>query len=163
MPRGFWRFLLLACEILAIVLVAVWYFNKPAQLRLTGSITKVRTYKTGPDSTLVVADFHITNPSGVPFVVNSLGLTLDTAGGDTVESKTLSKSEIAEAFRYATVLGPQTNQPLSVQDRVPPGQTEDRMTAAAFDLPHTDVAARKALRIKIEELDGIVAEITERK
>jgi hypothetical protein len=39
--------------------------------------------------------------------------------------------------------------------------TIDRMTAARFDFPEAEIANRKSLRLKIDEVDGAVAELTE--
>ena len=88
-------FLGLGCILAGAILWGTLSFNKSALVDLTGSILKVRTQQ-GPDSTMVVVDFRITNPSRVPFVVNSAEVIMDPGGGAApVPSTILSKSDVA--------------------------------------------------------------------
>ena len=52
---------------------------------------------------------------------------------------------------------------LSLQDRVAPHETVDRMVAGRFELPEAAIDRRKSLRLKIEDVDGTAAEIAEPK
>ena len=52
---------------------------------------------------------------------------------------------------------------LGLQDRVGPRQTLDRMVAARFELPEAAINLRKSLRLKLEDVYGTAAEITEEK
>jgi hypothetical protein len=164
----FWGLMLLAFLSVGLIVWGALYFNQANLVHVGGSILKVREQPTGPNSTLILADFRITNSSGVPFVVNSVTMTLDGDGKSApVDSNILSKSDIVQVFQYYPLLKPQYNEALTIQDRIPPGQSVDRMAAASFDVPQSVVDSRadsrRTLRIRIEEVDGAVAEITEKK
>jgi len=158
----FWGLLVLACMGVGALVWVVVYFNKSAHLELTGAILKVRAQSTDPTNTMVVADFRITNTSGRPFVVNAVSVNMDVPDGSTpVESKILSRSTVDQLFQYFGQLRPKYNDVLTLQDRIEPGQTVDRMVAASFDVPPSVVESRRTLRVRIEEFDGVVAEIIE--
>jgi hypothetical protein len=161
----FWIILALACVLVGAIIWGALYFNQGAHLNLTGTIIKVRAQPNGAGSTIVVADFRITNPSGIPFVVNAVSVSLDPSGGDyaPVESRILSKVDVDQVFQYLPLLRPKYNDVLTIRDKVQPGQTVDRMVAATFEMPLSVIESRKTLRIKIVEIDGAEAEITERK
>ena len=116
---------------------------------------------TGSGASLVILDFRATNPSNVPFVANSVTLHLQPATGDAVDGQTISKADIENVFRYEKLLGPKYNPILSLQDRIPPHQTVDLMAGARFELPEAAINARKAIRIRIEDVDGTAAELSE--
>ncbi len=149
------------------VALIVWgalAFNKSSLVDLTGSILKVRTQEGPGGSTMVVVDFRINNPTRVPFVVNSASVIMDPGGGAApVPSTILSKSDVAQIYQYFPLLKPQFNDVLSTQDRIRPGQITDRMVAATFDAPPSALDARKTLRVTIQEVDGAVVEIAEKK
>ena len=66
-------------------------------------------------------------------------------------------------FRALRLAGPKYNDILSMQDRISPHETVDRMAAARFEVPASVLESRKALWLRIEEIDGAAAEITEGK
>jgi hypothetical protein len=138
--------------------------NSGARLRLDGKILKVRVLAL-PDGAacIVVVDFRATNPSDVRFVGSSVTLRLDPASGEPVEGAPISKTDVENVFRYEKLLGPQYNPVYSLQDRIDPHQTVDRMTAARMPLPEAAINSRKALRLRIEDVDGAVAELGEAK
>jgi len=115
----------------------------------------------GSAASIVVVDFRVTNPSNVPFVVNSVTLHLEPAKGDAADGNTISKSDIDNMFRYEKLLGPKYNDTLSLQDRIPAHKTADLMTGARFELPESVVNGRKSIRLRIEDVDGAAAEVTE--
>jgi hypothetical protein len=135
--------------------------TKSAHLELTGNVLKVRTLALGPSATLVVADFRVTNPSGLPFVVGDVEVLLDPASGDRVSGRVVSKQQMDTVFQGLKLMGPKYNDILGVRDSVPAGQTVDRMEAARFERPAAAIDGRKGLTIRIQEVDGAVAEIGE--
>ena len=48
-----------------------------------------------------------------------------------------------------------------VQDRIAPHKTTDLMAGARFEIPESVVNSRKSIRLRIEDVDGTSAEITE--
>jgi hypothetical protein len=93
-------------------------------------------------------------------VVKSADVTLDPGSGDPVDGARISKADVETVFKYEKLLGPKYNDVLSIKDRVNPHQTIDRMVGARFELPESAIDKRKAIHLKIEELDGVVAELT---
>lgn len=138
--------------------------NQRSLLKLEGSILKVRTYQLSPGATLVFADFRVTNPTGTPFVVESVEMELERgADQPPLAGGVMTRREIDTFFAYEKLAGPRFNDPLIIQDRIPAGETLDRMAAARFEVPESAVEARQGLRLKIRELDGAVAELGEAK
>ncbi|MSV34159.1 MAG: hypothetical protein EXQ47_00985 [Bryobacterales bacterium] len=162
MSKTFWIFLLAGLAIVGGLLFTMFKTTEGAHLRLEGRILKVRVLAL-PDSAaaLVVVDFRATNPSNVPFVGGSVALRLEPASGDPVDGLVISKPDVENMFRYEKLLGPKYNDVYSLQDRIAPHQTLDRMAAARFNVPETTVNSRKAIRIRLEDVDGAVAELSE--
>jgi len=160
--KRFLVFLLAGLAVVGVLLSIFLTATSGAHLRLEGKILKVRVLALpGNAASLVVVDFRATNPSDVLFVGNAVTLLLDPASGATVEGTPVSKPDVENVFRYEKLLGPQFNPVYSLQDRIPPHQRVDRMTVARFDLPESAIDSRKALRIRIEEVNGAVAEFGE--
>jgi hypothetical protein len=161
------RFLIFLVAGLAVVGGLLFIFltaTAGAHLRLEGKILKVRVLALPNNAaSLVVVDFRATNPSDVLFVGSGVTLLLDPATGETVSGAPISKPDVENVFRYEKLLGPQFNPVYSLQDRIAPHQRVDRMTAARFELPAAAIDSRKALRIRIEDVDGAVAELGESK
>lgn len=162
MSKGFWIFLAAGLAVVGGLIFIMLTATQGAHLRLEGKILKVRVLALpGSAASIVVADFRVTNPSNVPFVVNSVTFHLEPAKGDAADGATISKSDIENIFRYAKLLGPKYNDTLSLQDRIAPHKTADLMAGARFELPESAVNSRKSIRVRIEDVDGTAAEITE--
>jgi len=162
--KQFWIFLAAGLAVVGALLFILLSTTTGAHLRLEGKILKVRVLPVnGGQASIVVVDFRATNPSDVPFVVSSVKLRLDPASGDTLEGTQASKPDLQDIFQYAKVIGPKYNDVLSLQDRVAPHQTADRMTGARFDVPEAVVNSRKLIRLQIEDVDGAVADLSESK
>ena len=162
MSKQFWIFLAIGLGVVAVVLTGIWFGSKGAHLELNGNILKVRVLAAGEKSSLVVVDFRVVNPSGVPFVVSDVSLKLTPPTGEPVEGIAASRSDIEKVFQAQKLIGPHFNEVLAVKDRVPPGTTLDRMTGARFELPEPAINQRKAIVLRLEDVDGTVAEITEK-
>jgi len=161
MSKGFWIFLALGLVVVGGLVFTMFTATKGAHLRLEGKILKVRVLPLGGDASLVVLDFRATNPSNVPFVVNSVTLHLEPASGEVVDGRTASKTNIENIFRYEKILGPKYNPILSLQDRIPAHQTADLMAGARFELPEAAINSRKMIRLRLEDVDGAAAELSE--
>ena len=121
-------------------------------------------HRLGPadgDGTIVFADFRVTNTAAIPFVVNGVQMSMETSEGEVANAVVFSKSEVEQATKYLKLLGPKYNEVLSIKDKLPAVETSDRMVAGRFNFPPKFLQQRKTLRLRIDELDGIVAEITE--
>ena len=139
---------------------AVIYNNRGSHPELKGSILKVRSLADG-DGAIVFLDFRVTNTAAVPFVVNSVKLTMETPDDEVATAVMFSRSDVENVTRYLKLLGPKYNDVLTIKDKLPPVETVDRMAAGRFPFPPKFLQPRKTLRLRIEEFDGAVSEITE--
>ena len=162
MSKQFWIFLAVGLVVVAVVLAGIWFGTKGAHLELTGNILKVRVLALGEKASLVVVDFRVTNPSAVPFVVSDVRLKITPPTGEPVEGVAASRSDIDNVFKGEKLIGPHFNDVLALQDRVPGGKTIDRMTGARFELPESAIDQRKAILLRLEDVDGTTAELTEK-
>jgi hypothetical protein len=80
-----------------------------------------------------------------------------------VDGRTASKTNIENIFKYEKLLGPKYNPILSLQDRVASHQTADLMAGARFELPEAAINSRKMIRLRLEDVDGAAAELSEAK
>jgi hypothetical protein len=162
MSKGFWIFLAAGLAVVGGLIFTMLTATQGAHLRLEGKILKVRVLALpGRAASIVIVDFRLTNPSNVPFVVNSVTLHLEAAKGDVADGTTISKNDIENMFRYEKLLGPKYNDTLSLQDRIAPHKIADLMAGARFEVPEATVNARKSIRLRIEDVDGATAELTE--
>jgi hypothetical protein len=162
MSKGFWIFLAAGLAVVGGLIFTMLTATQGAHLRLEGKILKVRVLALpGSAASIAIVDFRVTNPSNVPFVVNSVILHLEPATGEAADGTTISKNDIENIFRYQKLLGPKYNDTLSLQDRIAPHRTADLMAGARFEVPESAVNSRKSIRVRIEDVDGTSADITE--
>jgi hypothetical protein len=161
MSKQFVIFLAVGIAVIGVALSVMLVGTKGAHLELTGKILKVRVLPLNEKASLVVVDFRVSNPADIPYVVNTATITLVPARGEAVEGTPIPKSDLDNVFKFEKLIGPAFNDALITRDRVAAHATIDRMTAARFEFPEAEIANRKSLRLKIDEVDGAVAELTE--
>jgi len=161
MSKSFWAFLLVGLAAAALLVAVLLYWNRGAHLELKGSILKVRTLATDPAATVVIADFRFVNRADYPFVVRKVEVWLEDAAGQAIEGMSVSDVDAKRLFEYYPALGQKYNPSLLMHEKIAPRASLDRMTAAQFKLSEEQVQARKGLRIRIEDVDGAVSELTE--
>ncbi len=152
-------FLLVGLVVATAIVGTVLFLNRGARLRLTGSIQKVRHHILDENATLVIADFRVTNPSKVPFVVRSVDVMLEGADGAVSEGATISEMDAKRVFEYVPEVGQRFNPSLIAREQIRPQETMDRMIAARFESPLAKVENSRALRVRIKDVDGAVSEI----
>ena len=151
---------------LGVILIAVGvilYLQRGAHIELTGAILKVRTLPLDERSSLAVVDFRFANPSNYPFVVRTVDVTLTGPNGESYPSTPVSEVDAKRIFEYYPVLGQKFNDSLLPRDKIPARQSEDRMIVARFEVPAERLQARKNLTVRIEDVDGPVSELSEKK
>jgi hypothetical protein len=161
--KQFWIFLIVGLVVVALGIGFVFMGTKGNHLELTGTILKVRVLHLSDTASLVIVDFRVTDPSDIPFVLKGATLTLDPASGATLDGMVVSKPDIENVFKYNPILGPKFNDVLSIRDRIQPHQRIDRMVGARFEIPEAQAEDRRAVHLHIEELDGVTADIAEKK
>jgi hypothetical protein len=137
--------------------------TKGAHLELDGSILHVRVLSLNPNASIVVLDFRAKNPSDVQFVVKNVELILEPASGEPLTGMSISKADIDNVFKYDKIIGPKYNDVLSIRDKISGRQSVDRMDGARFELGEAAIDGRKSIKLRIEDMDGTIAEITEKK
>ncbi len=162
MSKQFWLLLVAGLAIVGAGLGLLMVGTKGNHLELTGAILHTRVLALNPKASIVIVDFRVKNPSDVPFVVRSVAILLDPASGEAPEGQGVSKADVENLFKYEKLLGPKFNEVLSIRDKIPPHQSLDRMAGARFELSESAIDARKSIRVRIEDLDGTVAEISEK-
>jgi hypothetical protein len=161
--KQFWIFLIVGLAIVGIGIEFLWVGTKGNHLELNGTILKVRVLPLSPTASLVIVDFRVTDPTDVPFVMKGATLTLEPGSGATLDGMTVSKPDIENVFKYNPILGPKFNDVLAIKDRIAPHQRLDRMVGARFEIPEAQAEDRKAVHLHIEELDGVTADLVEKK
>lgn len=146
---------------IAIAVAAVFYMQRGAHVDVQGKILKVRTAPLDENSSFVAIDFRAANPADYPFMVRNVTVILVTKDGQQVEGQTATAEESTRVLQDLPLLGPKYNDVLVERDEVPPHATLDRMTVAKFDVPDSQLQARKQFIVRLEEVDGPISEISE--
>ncbi|MGA3261761.1 MAG: hypothetical protein ABSE35_23020 [Bryobacteraceae bacterium] len=150
---------------LVVVAIAVWgivRIGRGGHVELPGTILKVRTAPLDEQSAAAVIDFRVTNPSDYPFQVRGVTVVLESQSGAQIEGATASETDAQQLMAGVPLLGDKYNPSLMVRERVPARTTLDRMIAARFEVPDSQLQARKRFLLRIEEVDGVVQELSEK-
>ena len=141
----------------------ILYMQRGAHIELTGSILKIRTAPMDDNSAVAVIDFRFANPADYAFVVRKVEVLLEDAQGNRYQSTVVSEVDARRLFQYYPLLGQKYNDSLLTRDKIAPRSTEDRMIAARFEMPEAKIEARKRFIVRIEDVDGPISEIAEKK
>lgn len=163
MTKQFWMFLGIGLAVVAAGLGVTLLSTKGAHLELDGRILHVRVLSLNPNASIVVLDFRAKNPSDVQFVVKNVEMVLEPASGEPLTGASISKADVENVFKYEKILGPKYNDVLTIRDKIGAHETLDRMDGARFELGESAIDARKLVKLRIEDMDGTIAEIVEKK
>jgi hypothetical protein len=149
--------------IILILAAASVFFTRGAHIELTGAVLKVRTVAIDEKSSLAVVDFRFANPADAPFMVRSCLVEIVDSAGTTQQGVSLPELDARQVFDYYKTLGKKYNDSLVMKDRIPAHNAQDRMIAVRFDVPVEKLDARRRLLVRIEDVDGPVSELLEKK
>ena len=155
--------LVVGLVVVALGIGGVFWMQKGAHVELKGSILKVRTLSLEEKSTVAVVDFRFANPSDYPFVVRKVEVFLLNAKGERIQGDAVSELDAKRLFQYYPALGQKFNDTLVLRNKVPGRQSWDRMIAARFSLPEAELNTRRAIIIRVEDVDGPTSEIVEQR
>lgn len=147
--------------IVAALIGGFLWWTRGAHVELRGEMKMVRTYGIDEKSSIAIIDFRFQNPSDVPFVVRDTDLILEKSDGVTIKGSVIAETDARQLFSAIKTLGQKYNDTLKVRDKIPARAGDDRMLSARFELPESDLKARKRFLIRVEEVDGVVSEIAE--
>jgi hypothetical protein len=150
----------IAC--VGLVVAGVLLMQRGARVGLTGNVLKVRTAPLDENSSVVVLDFRFSNPGNVLFVVRGCTVIMEEKDGKQYDGMTVAEMDAKRLFEAIPLLGQKFTDTLVERDRVPGHTFQDRMVAARFNAPESRLESRKRFLLRIEELDGLVSEISEK-
>lgn len=156
------RYFALALVLVALVVGIVFYLNRGSQVRLEGSVVKVRTIATGDDASLAVLELRIANPARTPFVVREATLSILQSNGEQLDGLMASQVDLDRTLGYFPTAGPRYNEVLRARSQIAGGSKGDWTIAAAFPLAEASLAARKNFLLTIQDVDGVVVSFNER-
>jgi hypothetical protein len=148
--------------VVAIAVSIIVYVQRGGHTELPGSILKVRTAPLDDQSSAVAIDFRVTNPSDHTFQVREVTVILESKNGAQTEGSTASEIDAQRLMAGVPLLGDKYNPSLMVREHVPKHTTLDRMIAARFEVPDSQLQARKRFLVRIEEVDGYEQVLSER-
>ncbi|HWQ55795.1 MAG TPA: hypothetical protein VN442_19060 [Bryobacteraceae bacterium] len=146
-----------------LMVLATFYIQRGAHIRLEGEIKKVRTAGMDEYSSVAVVDFRFANPADYPFVVRRVDVRIEDAQGNVYDGVPVSEVDAKRLFEFYKPLGQKFNDTLLMNDKIAPRTTQDRMIAARFAIPEQILQGRRSLTIQVEEVDGPMARISEQK
>ena len=149
--------------VVACAIAGVFYMQRGAHIELKGAILKVRTQAMDENSSVAVVDFRFVNPSNYPFVVRQVDVSVEDKDSKVWEGATVSEIDARRLFEYYPQLGQKFNDTLMMRNKIPPGQSMDRMITARFEVPEAELQSRKKLIVRIVDLDGASSELQEGK
>jgi hypothetical protein len=160
--RQFWAWLVVGLLVMSVVVVGILHWTRGAHLELKGAVLKVRVQEMDERSAVAIVDFRFVNPSDQMFQVRTVTVTLEDARGNLAEGRVASELDAQRLFQFYPALGQKFNDTLRPRDKIAARQSMDRMVAARFEMPASAIAARKNLRLRIEDVDGVVSELAEK-
>jgi hypothetical protein len=161
--KNFWKAFGIGVAVVLLAVAAVLYMQRGAHIELKGSIFKVRTAAMDEGAAVAVVDFRFVNPADYPFVVRNVEVSMVGPDGQTYDGAVVSEMDARRLFDYIKPLGQKYNDSLLMHDHIKPRSTEDRMIAARFEVPEGILQGRKQLKVRIEDVDGPVSELVEKK
>ena len=157
------RYTLVGLVVVALAAGIVYWSNRGSQVRLAGQIVRVRTLATSDSSSVLIAEVRIENPARVPFIVREVRLSMTTAKGLPVAADPIAQGDLDRLLGYFPAEGPRYNETLKVRSKIGGGSRADWTVPASFRLPQSELDARRNFSVDIEDVDGVVVTVAERR
>ena len=148
--------------VIAIVVGGIFFMQRGDVMQLPGKILKVRTAPLDENSSVVVVDFRVSNPSDIIFEVRTVNVELVDKDGKSYLGQVSSDRDAKVLFEGVPVLGEKYNPTLMTRERISAHANADRMVAARFVAPVALLEGRKKFIVHIEEVDGKLVDYSER-
>lgn len=152
----------IAVIVVAIIIGGVFYIQRGAHVELQGRILKVRTAPLDDNNSVAVVDFRFTNVADYAFAVRDVTVAVEDGSGNRIVGTAVAETDAQRLFQNIPLLGQKYNASLIVRDKIPGHTSEDRMIAASFAIPESQLEKRRQLSIRIEDVDGPVSELNEK-
>ncbi|HYP14091.1 MAG TPA: hypothetical protein VEQ63_09220, partial [Bryobacteraceae bacterium] len=95
--------------------------------------------------------------------VKDVQVLIETADGKTLTGESVSDVDAVRVMEFYKAIGPKYNATLVRKNKLPPGQTADRMIAAQFGASEQEVQRRRSLRLVVRDLDGATFNLVEKR
>ena len=135
------------------------FATRGTHLELNGSVRKTRVAALSPTRSVVVLDFRATNPSDYPFVVKTVEVEVTLANGKKEIGQYVPEVDAKTLFPALPALGDKLAASIGTGEKIGAKQTVERMAAASFPMPESDLAARKGVVLRLRDVDGPLAEL----
>ncbi|HUE03892.1 MAG TPA: hypothetical protein VMR62_30340 [Bryobacteraceae bacterium] len=145
--------------VVAVAVGGILYMQRGAQMDLTGPMS-VRVLPTDADTALALVNLRITNPAAYGFTVHNVTVTLETKDGEL--SRGIVSRVDAQRFFDATPDAGPFHPTLYTNAVIPAHSTADYTLASQFSLPEKMLKDRKRFVARIEEINGKIAEFSEK-
>jgi hypothetical protein len=143
----------------AVAVGAILFMQRGAHVGLTGPMS-VRTIPTDPNTALAVIDLRITNPADYDFEVSNVTVTLETKDGE-FPTGIVSRVDAQRLFDAMPDAGP-FHPTLYTKAIVKAHSTGDYTLLAQYSAPERILQDRKQFVVRIQEINGKVAEFSEK-
>jgi hypothetical protein len=137
--------------------------TRDAQIRVNGEIQKVRTAALNERASLAILDFRISNPAGYPYMVRTAELFVETKSGEKKTGTSVADMDVKRLLAAFPILGPKYNDTIRTRERFAPKTTIDKMIASRFEFPLEELDARARFVVRIEDVDGAVNNLVEKR
>lgn len=145
-----------------VIPLLVWWAlaaTKGNHLAPITKIGKVRLQKVDENETIAILDFSVDNQSDRKLVVRTVESQLDSPDGSHVDGNIIAARDLDNVFRNYPVLGERYNEPFKAWDEVKPRERLDRMIGVRFDASDAQIAGRKDIDLRIEDISGTVVDL----
>ena len=158
MSRQALIFALCGLAVVAALLSGTLFVTRKNHLELAGKVTSVRTLALDENSSLLIADFRVENPSDVQFVVKDITAKVTSPDGSQPEGNYVADRDAQRILDYySTQIGSRQHPTMMVRDKINPHQNLDRMVAVRFDVPEAVLKGRKSVEVDLKDVDGTEA------
>ena len=143
----------------AVVVAVVLYMQRGAHMELTGPMT-VSVHGTDENTALAMINLHITNPADYGFQVANVTVTLETNAGE-FSTTTIGRVDAKRLADAMPEFGP-FHPTLYTKYTIPPHSTGDYTVLAQYSAPERILNDRKRFVVRVQEINGKVAEFDEK-
>jgi len=157
--KGFTIGFAITIVVIAIVIWRIADATKGNHLAPITKVGKVRIQKVDENESIVILDFSVDNDSDRKLVVRTVDAQLDSADGSSTDGSVIAARDLANIFKNYPQMGEQYNPPFKAWDEVKPHERIDRMIGVRFDMPDEELAKRKDIDLRLEDISGIVVNV----
>ena len=160
MSKSFWVAFAIGIALVAGVIGYTLFAVRGQHLDPSGAFLQIRTAALDEAHSALIVDFEVNNASDRVMTIRFLNLAIHTKDGNAPDASPIAASDLPTLFRYHKELGGIEHAPMKERDVIDPHRTARGTVAARFDIPESDLKARKDLTLSIEDVTGAKLEIT---